>query len=230
MRRRASLPSPGPVSADGPPFAVVELDSQTGEAVPVRGESLTTRARAARALALTLAFCVAASALVWFFDSTPAASGSQAITVSATAKGPAPRLGSIAPDFQLMSLDGEVIDLQSFRGEPVWITFWASWCPPCRAESPELAAAYERHAPDGLVILAINVGEDPSAAAAYVEKAGLPFPVGLDRSTAVAAQYRVQGLPTHYFVDSAGVIRDMKIGPMGTKEIERRLAKVLEAP
>lgn len=192
------------------------------------GPPLSLRARIARSLVLTLALCAAAGALVWFFDRTPEAEGSQAITLSATAKGPGPRLGNTAPDFQFASLDGELIDLQRFRGQPVWITFWASWCPPCRAESPELVAAYERHAADGLVIIAVDVGEDPAAVADYVEKAGLPFLIALDRSTEVAAQYRVRGLPTHYFVDADGIVRDMKIGPMGEKEIERRLASVLD--
>jgi thiol-disulfide isomerase/thioredoxin len=184
--------------------------------------------RIARSLVLTLALGAAAWALVWFFDSGPETGGSQAITLSATAKGPAPRLGNVAPDFQLTSLDGELIDLQRFRGHPVWVTFWASWCPPCRTESPELVAAYERHAPEGLVIIAVDVGEAPDVAADYAEKAGLPFLIALDRTTEVAAQYRVQGLPTHYFVDADGIIRDIKIGPMGEKEIERRLASILD--
>ena len=227
MRRFGSLLSRAPAAPDGRSSPSGE---PSAEATPVPGLPLSLRARIARSLVLTLALCAAAGALVWFFDCTPAAEGSQSITLSATAKGPAPRLGNVAPAFELASLDGELIDLQSFRGQPVWITFWASWCPPCRAESPELVAAHQRHAAAGLVIIAVDVGEDPAAVESYVDKAGLPFLIGLDRSTEIAAQYRVRGLPTHYFIDAGGVVRDMKIGPMGEKEIERRLAKVLEAP
>ena len=221
MRRLASLHWRWLASSNG-------LPPEGGEAAQVPGGPGSLRGRVARSLVVTLALCAAAGALVWTFGRAPEAEGSQAITLSATAKGPAPRLESVAPDFQLTGLDGELIDLQSFRGQPVWITFWASWCPPCRAESPEIVAAYERHAASGLVILAIDVGEDPGTVTGYVEKAGLPFLIALDRSTEVAAQYRVRGLPTHYFVDADGIVRDMKIGPMGEKEIERRLASVLD--
>lgn len=225
MRRFGSLLWRAPTAPDGRPAPTVEPGA---EAASVPGPPLTLRARLARSLVLTLSLCAAAAAFIWFFDSPPGAEGSQAVTLSAAASGPAPRPGSLAPDFQLPSLDGGVIDLQSLRGKPVWITFWASWCPPCRAESPELIAAYQRHAADGLVILAIDVGEDPAAVAQYVEKAGLPFSIGMDRTTAVAAQYRVRGLPTHYFVDAEGVLRETKIGPMGAKEIERRLASIIK--
>lgn len=196
----------------------------------VERQPASMRTRIVQSLVLTLGLCAAAGALVWSFGPTPAEDGSQAVSLSATATGPAPRLGSPAPEFQLMTLDGEVVDLESYRGQPVWISFWASWCPPCRAESPELVAAYERHADDGLVMLAIDVGEDPGTIAGYVEKAGLPFAIGVDRSTDVAAQYRVRGLPTHYFVDADGILREVKIGPMGTREIERRLESILERP
>ncbi len=161
MRRLGSFPWRAPTAPDGRSSPPVEPDA---EAVPVPGLPLSLRARIARSLVLTLALCAAAASLVWFFDRTPEAEGSQAITLSATAKGPGPRLGNVAPDFELLSLDGEVIDLQSFRGQPVWITFWASWCPPCRAESPELVAAYERHAADGLVIIAVDVGRSGAVA------------------------------------------------------------------
>ena len=225
MRRFGSLLWRAPTAPDGRSSPPVEPGA---EAASDPARPLSLPARIARSLVLTFALSAAAGAMIWFFDRTPAQDGSQAITLSAIAKGPAPRLGNVAPDFELASLDGELIDLQSFRGQPVWITFWASWCPPCRAESPELVAAYERHAADGLVIIAVDVGEDPAAVADYVEKAGLPFLIALDRSTEVAAQYRARGLPTHYFVDAGGIVRDMKIGPMGEKEIERRLASVLD--
>lgn len=190
-------------------------------------ESLWARLRFARALVVTLAICAAVGGLIWSFDRPSAAESSQAITLSEAAKDPPPRLGSPAPSFQLKDLGGQPVDLESFRGRPVWITFWASWCPPCRAESPEIKAAYERHANSGLVILAIDVGEDPGTVGDYVAKAGLPFVVGLDRTTAVAAMYRVRGLPTHFFVDVDGVLREVKIGPMGNKEIERRLGSLI---
>jgi len=188
---------------------------------------VSARLRFARTLVTTLALCAAIGGIIWSLDRPGSAGSSQAITLSEVAKGPPPRLGSLAPNFLVTGLDGQPIDLESLRGRPVWINFWASWCAPCRAESPEIKAAYERHADSGLVVLAVDVGEDPATVADYVAKASLPFAVGLDRTTAVAAMYRVRGLPTHFFVDEGGVLRDLKIGPMGSNEIERRLGVVV---
>ena len=189
--------------------------------------AVSPRLRFARTMALTLAVCAAIGGIIWTFDRPAAEASSQAITLTETAKGPPPRIGSPAPRFQLISADGQPVDLENYRGRPVWITFWATWCPPCRAESPEIKAAYERHAEAGLVVLAIDVGEDVPTVGDYVQRAGLPFIVGMDRTTAVAAMYRVRGLPTHFFVDADGILRDVKIGPMGSKEIERKLAPLL---
>ncbi len=201
-------------------------ESKDGEPPQAEAQSAPLRKQIVPLLVLTLAICVAEGGFVWSFGRAGEGDGSQAITLSATAKGPAVRAGSPAPN-RLLSFDGVPVALESYLGQPVWITFWASWCPPCRAESPELVAAYERHAADGLVMIAVDVGEKPAVVAEYVERAALPFLILMDQSTAVAAQYRVLGLPTHFFVDRDGVLREVKIGPMSTKEIERRLATIL---
>lgn len=215
------------------PRRLLPSHDPAGEGIEPGGETgatLPAPLRIARMLVVTLALCGAAGGLIWTLDRPSGSESSQAITLSEIAKGPPPKVGNLAPDFRLTGLDGQPVDLESLRGQPVWITFWASWCPPCRAESPEIKAAYERHAGSGLVVLAIDVGEDPATVGDYVARASLPFTVGLDRLTGVAAMYRVHGLPTHFFVDSDGVLRDLKIGPMGNKEIERRLNSILGEP
>ena len=73
-----------------------------------------------------------------------------------------PQVGKQAPDFQLQSLDGQSVSLSSFQGKPVLINFWATWCPPCRGEMPYIQQVYEEWSDKGLVILAIDIGENPS--------------------------------------------------------------------
>jgi cytochrome c biogenesis protein CcmG/thiol:disulfide interchange protein DsbE len=165
--------------------------------------------------------------LVWFFGQPPSEATSQAVTVTAQPAGAPPRIGRTAPDFHVASLDGDLLRLSDFRGRPVWITFWASWCPPCRAESSDIQAAHERYRDAGLVILAIDVGEDPGTIRDYLERAGITFTVALDTSTDVAALYRVAGVPSHYFIDRDGVLRDSKIGAIGEKAIDRKLQALL---
>ena len=148
-----------------------------------------------------------------------------------TAAPPAPRTGFRAPDFTLTTLAGETVTLSDLRGRPVLINFWATWCPPCRAEMPAIQAAYERYAPQGLVVLGVDMAESPNVVAAFVERFGIRFPIPLDRDGRVATQYRVRAIPTSFFVDREGVVRSVFTGPMNTPLIEDRLSQILgEAP
>ena len=118
-----------------------------------------------------------------------------------------------AQDFTLPSLDGaQSLSLGDYRGDVVYLTFWASWCVPCLQEMPYLAQLWERHHGDGFQVLAVNVEEDVAAARAFVEGYELPFPVLRDEGRKVSAQYRVPGYPTHYVIDRRGDIRYSGMG------------------
>jgi len=137
------------------------------------------------------------------------------------------QIGNLAPDFQLSGLDGQTISLSDFRGKPVLINFWASWCNPCRAEMPFLQRMHEEWADKGLVILAGDIGESPSRVNKFVESFGLSFLVLLDARQEVAREYNIRSIPTTFFIDKNGKIQDMKIGAFSSKaEIERRLSKI----
>ena len=146
---------------------------------------------------------------------------------AAAAQVAAPRAGFLAPDFTLTTLTGETISLSDLRGRPVFINFWATWCPPCRAEMPDIQAAYERYAGQGLVILGVNMAEPPGPVAAFVQEFGLTFPIPMDRDGRVATMYRIRAIPTSFFVDREGVIRSMFIGPMNGPIIEERLGQIM---
>ena len=122
-------------------------------------------------------------------------------------------LGEPAPPFALRSLDGEEpVALSDFLGQPVLVNFWATWCPPCRAEMPYLQAVQDRHAPDGLVVLAIDVQESYDQVLPYVVDMGLTLPVLLDEDGDVADRYRIKTFPTTYLVDDEGVVSSIKRG------------------
>ena len=144
---------------------------------------------------------------------------------------PSPREGFSAPDFTLDLLDGGQVTLSDLRGKAVLINFWATWCPPCRAEMPAIEAVYRSHKDLGLEVLAVNITnqDDQAAAAAFVEELELTFPVPLDRTGAVSASYNLRGLPSTYFIDRHGVIRSVVVGgPMSGALIQSRVEELLQ--
>ena len=139
-------------------------------------------------------------------------------------------IGNLAPDFQLDNLDGQSISLSDSRGRLVLVNFWASWCPPCRSEMPFIQNIFtdKKWAEEGLVVLAIDIGESPSTVREFVKKEGLTFPVLLDIARDVSIEYYVRAIPTTFFIDREGIIREIKIGAFsGLPEIERTLNKII---
>lgn len=147
--------------------------------------------------------------------------------VSFGAGGPRPVVGAPAPEFTAVDLDGISVQLSDFRGRPVWINFWATWCPPCRAELPEINAVYQDVQNQGVVLLAVSVSEDRATVLKYLTKIGYAIPAVLDENGAVATRYAVSGFPTHIFVDKAGIVRDIRVGGLSQRAIRERLATIL---
>lgn len=184
-------------------------------------------AGALRNIVATIFVGIAIIGLVWRFDSPQTAGSSQAITLTAAASGPAPKVGREAPDFRVQGLDGQFYQLSDFRGRPVWINFWASWCPPCRAENPDIQATYEANQADGLVVLGIAIGEDDGTVRGYAGRTDLTYTIGLDRGTDIAAAYRIVGIPTHFFIDRDGILREWRIGSMNKATMEKKVAVIM---
>ena len=142
----------------------------------------------------------------------------------------APELGgqNDGATVQLSDLDGQPLSLASLRGHPVWINFWATWCPPCQRETPVLRDTYEAHKREGLVLIAIDVQEPAEAVREYATKYGLTYPIGLDVTGAVFRTYRIFGLPSQYFIDRDGVIRGRYFGPLTRDLAEQQLKMILQ--
>ncbi|HZW68240.1 MAG TPA: redoxin domain-containing protein [Pseudogracilibacillus sp.] len=122
--------------------------------------------------------------------------------------------GNTAPDFKLQTIDGEQVKLPDYRGEKVILNFWATWCPPCRAEMPDMQ---KFHADHDATILAVNLTEteqSQSQVEDFLEEYGVSFTVLSDVNTHVATLYNASALPTSYLINSKGEIHNIAIGAL----------------
>jgi cytochrome c biogenesis protein CcmG/thiol:disulfide interchange protein DsbE len=147
------------------------------------------------------------------------------------------RVGDRAPELQivgtngspapLLDLAGAPVRLADLRGHPVWISFWASWCPPCQAETPVLRETFAAYRARGLALVAVSVQESTvDDVRAYAAKYGLEYTVAADLAGAVFRRYRVYGLPTQVFLDANGIIRAIVQGPVNAEIATANLALV----
>ncbi len=147
-----------------------------------------------------------------------------------TVAGPVSGDGDIAPDFTLQNLDGQTVSLGDFRGKPVLLNLWATWCGPCRGEMPFIQEVFEdtEWTERGLVILAVNLGESTAAVQEFMDKNGLSFTVLLDTKNEVGTQYNARYIPTTYLIDKDGIIRNIKVGAFARKsDIDRLIMDIL---
>jgi len=136
----------------------------------------------------------------------------------------APVIGRPAPAFRLPSLAGPAQGLTDYRGRPVVLNFWATWCEPCKKEMPALQA--EAASRKDLVILGIDNVEPAVRVKPFVERYGITFPILLDQDGTVIEQYRIVGMPTSFFVDRAGVIRASFEGALTPDVLRQDLALI----
>lgn len=125
-------------------------------------------------------------------------------------------VGSKAPDFTLSTVNGDERSLSDYRGKKVILNFWATWCPPCKAEMPEFVN-YMKEKEEGVEIVTINLTSterDKDNITKFINDYELNFPVLLDEENVVGDMYRVISIPTTYFIDSEGLIQYKFVGPM----------------
>ena len=149
-------------------------------------------------------------------------------TISSTI--PAPQEGFQAPDFELITIEGEQVLLSDLRGQAILLNFWATWCPPCRSEMPAMQQVYMDYEQDGFVVLAVNnLRQDQrESVEAFTLEENLSFPVLLDISGSVSARYQVSSMPTSFFIDPDGIIREVVIGgPMSEALLRTRVENLL---
>jgi cytochrome c biogenesis protein CcmG, thiol:disulfide interchange protein DsbE len=156
-------------------------------------------------------------------------SGCGNLTVAAGSRPTTAKIGDLAPEINLKSVTGDQITLSKLEGRPVLINFWATWCGPCREEFPALVRMYKKYQGKGLVVLGVNY-QDPnsdSGVLTFMKDTLVDFPVVRDTGDRVGQQYRVDGLPTSYFVDRKGIVRDVVVGgPMTDEFLDKEFAKI----
>ena len=187
-----------------------------------------SRAHLSRAKTLLVMGVVAVVILVVAYAANrPAAHGSLTLAgLSTGAAGPAPEVGKPAPNFTATTLEGAKVTLRGLRGHPVWLSFGAPWCQPCRAENPDVEAAYEKYRAQGLEVLWVVINDNRSDIEGYAKRTGLSFPMVDDSSGAIESRYRIDGIPSHFFIDSSGILREIRISSLSPSMIEEDLAEI----
>lgn len=125
--------------------------------------------------------------------------------------------GNAAPDFELATLDGNTVKLSDFKGKKVILNFWATWCPPCKAEMPHMQNFYEENKDEGIEIVAVNLtnlDKGRNTIETFIEDYGLTFTIPLDEDGKIGETYQTFSIPTSYILDADGIIKSKIIGPM----------------
>src|SRR5699024_829648 len=135
-------------------------------------------------------------------------------------------VGEEAPDFELETLDGETTKLSDLKGKKVILNFWATWCPPCQKEMPEMQEFYEKHH-DEIEMLAVNLTGSESKVSDvedYIDEHEYTCPVLLDKDLTIRDEYMALVVPTTYFIGTDGVVQEeRKVGPMTYELMEEML-------
>jgi peroxiredoxin len=135
----------------------------------------------------------------------------------------APRVGHMAPDFVLQTLDGREARLSDYRGHVVFLNFWATWCAPCRVEMPAIEQLYRELRPKGFSVLAVSTDpEGPTVTRPYRDALGLTFTIAHDPEMQVGRLFGVRALPLTFVVDRQGIITHQIFGSRDWTEPEAR--------
>lgn len=148
------------------------------------------------------------------------------LCASCSSGGAFARVGQAAPGWTQLLASGGKLRLSSLRGKVVYLNFFATWCPPCNAEAPEINALQKRYAAAGLQVVGVDELESPAKARAFVEKYHLIYPAIVDDGT-VGSQYRVNGLPVHVFIDRRGIVRRITVGEITAQALQSEMRSLL---
>ncbi|HHX39232.1 MAG TPA: redoxin domain-containing protein [Armatimonadetes bacterium] len=152
--------------------------------------------------------------------------GSSALVSEANASSPAVTVGRQAPDFTLRDPEGKPVRLKDLKGKVVVLSFWATWCPPCRMEMPHLEALQKKYAGKPVKVVGVNTDKQGKALRNWMKARKLTFTVVADADHKVSRQYQVEGFPTLYVVDKKGIVREHVVG--FDPEMETNLGRLID--
>lgn len=185
---------------------------------PVEERPAGTRWRVALVVCLVLAVVVGGG--WWVTRPAGAMATGEGVTPGA------PKVGDPAPDFTALDVDGRSVRLSELRGRPVWVTFGASWCAPCRVEAPDIQAAHAAAGDTGVQVVAVYLSEDAATVERFASTLGLTYTHLPDPEQSLADAWGVRGIPVHYFVDASGTLRSIQVGIVGPDRIKTVLAEL----
>ena len=140
---------------------------------------------------------------------------------------PAPEIGHPAPDFTLLDLEGKQVTLSEFRGKTVFLNFWATWCPHCRAEMPDIEAVYQEYKDEDVVVIGVGTLEPEEEVRQFVQRGGYNWTFVIDTTGEITTTYESAVIPTSFFIDRGGIIQAVKIGAMTKRAMETALAEAI---
>lgn len=146
---------------------------------------------------------------------------------NAAVSGPSGMVGQTAPVFALHDDGGNAVSLDRYRGKVVVMNLWASWCPPCRAEMPDLQTVAREFAKDGVVVIGVNQGESAARAAAFAHSLDIGFPIWIDDAQRYGRVYAALGLPTTVVIDRRGIVERGFDGPLTIQQMRTTLSAAL---
>lgn len=132
-----------------------------------------------------------------------------------------------APELTLTSLEGQTVSLADYRGQVVLVNNWATWCPPCRAEMPELEAFFQAHQADGFTLIGISAGDTKEQVTAFVADYGVTFPMWLDPTERAMSAFRTEYLPSSFVIDRDGTVRLAWTGAISLEMLEAHVTPLL---
>lgn len=141
-----------------------------------------------------------------------------------------PAVGEVAPDFTAPNPLGQLYTLSEFRGQPVWLNFWGSWCPPCRAEMPDMQAAFAQVQPQGVVLLAVSLDEPALAAQQFAARNNATFTILSDPDrSATGGAYPIYNFPTHIFINRDGTVQRVVLNVMSAEEAVQYAQEIINS-
>ena len=142
---------------------------------------------------------------------------------SATGRSGEQLIGRKAPEFLADSINGKPVSLSNFPESPIVLNFWASWCPPCRDETPHFEKIWRLYKEKDVVVIGINVQDDLNSANEYISEFDVTFINGMDKNGRIMVDYGVTGLPVTFFLDREGMIIGRWVGSIGASSLESRV-------
>jgi DsbE subfamily thiol:disulfide oxidoreductase len=154
---------------------------------------------------------------------------SQPASITVVVQGGHATVGAAAPAFTSKTLDGASVQLSQYRGKPVLLNFWATWCAPCKDEMPLIQHASSTYKTQGLTVLAVNYQEtNRTSMAAFMRNVGARFPAVFDPAGQIASEYGVNvGLPVSIFIDRSGKVSFIQVGQMSNAVLQQHLQPIL---